>query len=42
MKKLLFAFAFALPLSMSAQKTPEAVTKAFATKFPTVKKVSFV
>ena len=41
MKKLLFAVAFALPLSMSAQKTPEAVTKAFAAKFPTVKKVSY-
>ena len=41
MKKLLFALAFALPLSMAAQKTPEAVTKAFATKFPTVKKVSY-
>ena len=43
MKKLLFVFvlALALPLSMSAQKTPEAVTKAFAAKFPTVRKVSY-
>ena len=41
MKKLLFVLAFALPLSMVAQKTPEAVTKAFAAKFPSVKKVSY-
>ena len=30
-----------LPLSISAQKTPETVTKAFAAKFLTVKKVSY-
>ena len=43
MKKLLFVLAFelSLPLSIAAQKTPEAVTKAFAAKFPTVKKVSY-
>ena len=41
MKKLIAILAFALPLSIMAQKAPEAVTKAFAAKFPNVKKVSF-
>ena len=41
MKKLMFIWAFALPLSMTAQKAPEAVKKAFAAKFPNVKKVVF-
>lgn len=41
MKKLIIALAIALPLSISAQKAPEAVTKAFVAKFPAVKKVSF-
>ena len=41
MKKVLFLLAFALPLSMTAQKAPEAVTKAFAAKFPKVTKVSY-
>ena len=41
MKKLIILLAFALPLSMMAQKAPVAVTKAFAAKFPNVKKVDF-
>ena len=41
MKKFIFFLAFALPLSISAQKAPEAVTKAFTAKFPNVTKVSY-
>lgn len=46
MKKILFILIILIPLlfpsgSILAQKTPEAVTKAFAAKFPKVTKVDF-
>ena len=41
MTKFLVVVAFALPLSIFGQKAPEAVTKAFAAKFPNVTKVGF-
>lgn len=41
MKKILFVVAFALPLSMFAQKAPSAVQTAFKKRFPTVTKVDY-
>ncbi len=41
MKKMLLLVALALPLSMMAQKAPEAVQKAFKQRFPTVTKVDY-
>ena len=41
MKKFLFIVALALPLSMFAQKAPDAVQAAFKKRFPTVTKVGY-
>ncbi len=41
MKKIIFALALGLPLSIFAQKAPDAVKNAFKQRFPTVTKVNF-
>jgi hypothetical protein len=41
MKKIMLIVALALPLSIFAQKAPEAVQKAFKKRFPAVMKVGF-
>lgn len=41
MKKLILFLTLAAPLSMTAQKAPAAVEKAFANRFPNVKEVKY-